>query len=301
MLDTGRDPGAQCTWSRSSAGRKARKDSPLSWESSLGTDTMNHMPDMTGADRRASLGTGHCSCPDLGRLLGNGPTSRRARGSEVTPDPQRRPDLFCQGDSPVQAHHPAAAYLRCYRRPLRGGVSSALPQLAVTPRQGDPRDAIAPGPSTPAWHIRAPRGESPLAVWECPSGQDSIASFIPPTAMTMHRLASFYFTARSARRPEVEIRNSSGGLSSSDLDPLSSIGSARATRGSSLEACNLDGSPGFRDPPGAEGPSPRPRGGSDGGAGVQNPVQATQTPALGWILTDLHPPCHPGVEHCALL
>ncbi|KAM7281835.1 hypothetical protein ISCGN_001996 [Ixodes scapularis] len=35
--------------------------------------------------------------------------------------------------------------------------------------------------------------------------------------------------------------------------------------------------------------------------GVQNPVQGTQTPVLGWIPTDRHPPCHLEVEQCALL
>ncbi|KAG0430948.1 hypothetical protein HPB47_022247 [Ixodes persulcatus] len=35
--------------------------------------------------------------------------------------------------------------------------------------------------------------------------------------------------------------------------------------------------------------------------GVQNPVQGTQTPVLGWILTDHHSPCHLGVEQCAML
>ncbi|KAM7308476.1 hypothetical protein ISCGN_012110 [Ixodes scapularis] len=35
--------------------------------------------------------------------------------------------------------------------------------------------------------------------------------------------------------------------------------------------------------------------------GVQNPVQGTQTPVLGWIPTDQHPPCHFGVEQSALL
>ncbi|KAM7299724.1 putative salivary sulfotransferase [Ixodes scapularis] len=38
-----------------------------------------------------------------------------------------------------------------------------------------------------------------------------------------------------------------------------------------------------------------------GKQGVQNPVQGTQTPVLGWIPMDRHPPCHLEVEQCALL
>ncbi|KAM7306512.1 piggyBac transposable element-derived protein 3-like [Ixodes scapularis] len=80
--------------------------------------------------------------------------------------------------------------------------------------------------------------------------------------------------------PEAGSRDSEleWGLSSSDLDPLSSIGSAGAKRGSSLEACNLDGSPGFRDPPGAGGQSHRPRGAWNGEAGGAEPCAGNADP-----------------------